>query len=102
MQGRFGVGGVRVLAVVMAALFLASCSKESKWEGVYVNSQDKSELELKPEHKGTLKMGSVSTSELTWEIKGDDKIVVNVPFPIEMFMVTGGLRDQQGTEWKKK
>jgi len=102
MRINFRVGGGWVLAVVMGMLLMGGCSKEGKWEGTYVNSKDKSELELKSEHKGTLKVGAVSTSELSWEIKGDDKIVVNVPYPIEMFKISGGLRDQEGTEWKRK
>ena len=88
--------------LIVAALALTGCGKEAKWEGTYISSKDKSELELKPEHKGTLKVGNVTTSELSWEIKSDEKIVVNVPYPIEMFKISGGLRDQEGTEWKKK
>jgi len=102
MQGMSGLRGWWTAAILASAIVLTGCSKESKWEGSYVNSKDKSELELKPEHKGTLKVGGVTTSELSWEIKSDEKIVVNVPFPIEMFKISGGLRDQEGTEWKKK
>ena len=100
MPGNQGLIGIAVSAVV-AVLALAGC-KQAKWEGVYVSSKDQSTLELMPEHKAVLKVGAVSTPDLSWEVKGDDKIVVNVPFPIEMFRISGGLRDQEGTEWKKK
>ncbi len=91
-----------MFVAILTAFVLVGCSKQAKWEGVYVSSKDQSTLELMPEHKAELKVGAVSTPDLSWEVKGDDKIVVNVPFPIEMFRISGGLRDQEGTEWKKK
>lgn len=90
-----------VLCVALGAIALAGCDKEAKWEGVYVNTKDQSTLELKPEHKAALKMAGVA-GDVTWEIAGDDKITVHAGIPIEMFKTSEGLRDQEGTAWKKK
>ena len=100
---RIRISSAWVLAVLATLLAgrVEGCGK-AKWEGTYISSKDQSQLDLMPEHKAILKVGSVSTPDLSWEEKGEDKIVVHVPFPIEMFRITGGLRDQEGTEWKKK
>jgi len=90
------------VAVWVGVVSLGGCgSKESKWEGVYTNTKEPGTLELKPEHKGTLKMGPTS-GDVTWEIAADDKIIVHALTPIEMFKTSDGLRDQEGTAWKKK
>lgn len=79
---------------------LAGCgSKESKWFGTYTSSQG--QLQLKDDHKGTLTMNGTS-SDITWELVNDQKIIVHFMIPIELFKTSTGLRDQEGTDWKKK
>ena len=35
-----------MLAIVTAVLATTGCSKQSKWEGIYINSKDQTQLEL--------------------------------------------------------
>jgi hypothetical protein len=44
---------------------------------------------------------SGTKGDITWEIAGDDKIIVHIPIPMEMFQTSDGLRDTEGTVWKK-
>ncbi len=86
--------------LAISTLVLAGCgSKESKWFGTYQSAQG--QLQLKDEHKGTLTMAG-TTGDVTWELVNDEKIIVHAIIPIEMFKTSTGLRDQEGTEWKKK
>ena len=79
---------------------LAGCgSKESKWFGTYQSTEG--QLQLKDDHKGTFTTNGMST-DVTWELVNDQKIIVHMGIPIELFKTSTGLRDQQGTEWKKK
>jgi hypothetical protein len=95
----------RTTVLLAMALLLgglsAGCDKDSKWYGTYKNSKDGSTLVLQSEHKGTLdSMGT--KGDLTWEVKGDDKIFVHIAIPIEMFRnADGSLRDEEGTVWKR-
>jgi hypothetical protein len=92
-----------IFRYVILSLFvfaLAGCgSKESKWLGSYQSSQG--QLQLKNDHKATLTMAGTS-NDATWEMVNDDKIIVHFGIPIELFKTSTGLRDQEGTEWKKK
>lgn len=106
--------GTRIPATVMVALallatgLLTACShkddkpadKDAKWLGSYKNSKDGSSLVLQTDHKGTLDMGGTK-GDVTWEVAGDDKIVVHAGIPISMFQTSEGLRDEEGTVWKK-
>jgi len=79
---------------------LAGCgSKESKWFGTYQSTEG--QLQLKDDHKGTFTTNGTS-NDVTWEMVNDEKIIVHLGFPIELFKTSTGLRDQQGLEWKKK
>jgi len=76
-------------------------SADSKWLGTYKNAKDGSTLVLQTDHKGTLDAAG-SKGDITWEISGDDKIIVHAGIPIEMFRNSdGNLRDPEGTDWKK-
>jgi hypothetical protein len=106
---RTRVGSFFVLpALLVAAVLVAGCkgggdkpvNKESKWVGTYKNTKDNSTLVLQNEHKGTLDMAG-QKGEITWEAAGDDKIVVHAGIPISMFQTSDGLRDEEGTIWKK-
>ena len=77
-----------------------SADKQAKWLGTYKNTKDSSTLVLQPEHKGTLDM-SGTKGDVTWEVAGDDKIIVHAAIPISMFQTSDGLRDEEGTVWKK-
>jgi hypothetical protein len=94
---------------LLAGLLVAGCKKDTpkagsgdaKWLGAYKNSKEGSTLVLQPEHKGTLDAAG-QKGDITWEIAGDDKIIVHAGIPIEMFRnADGNLRDQESTEWKK-
>lgn len=75
--------------------------KEAKWLATYKNSKEGGRLTLQADHKGTLEM-SGTKGDITWEVTGDDKIIVHAPFPITMFLTSdGNLRDEEGTVWKK-
>src|SRR5690348_16146087 len=75
-------------------------SSESKWLGTYKNAKDGSTLVLQADHKGTLDAAGTK-GDLTWEVAGDDKIIVHAGIPIEMFRNSdGNLRDQESTDWK--
>src|SRR5215831_2419317 len=105
MSISFRRGTVWVIAFVFAALAMNGCGdKDAKWYGTWVNSADQSTLVIKPEHKASLTaMGN--SSDVTWEptAGADDKITVNIPFPVAMYYQSDGtLRDQQGAIWKKK
>jgi hypothetical protein len=78
----------------------ATKDKEAKWLGSYKNTKENGTLVLQAEHKGTLDM-SGTKGDITWEIAGDDKIIVHIPIPMEMFQTSDGLRDTEGTVWKK-
>jgi hypothetical protein len=74
---------------------------DAKWLGTYKNAKDGSTLVLQTDHKGTLDAAGAK-GDLTWEIAGDDKIVVHAVIPIDMIRNSdGNLRDQEGTDWKK-
>lgn len=78
-----------------------AASADSKWLGTYKSGKDGSTLVLQTDHKGTLDVTGTK-GDLTWEIAGDDKIIVHAGIPIEMFRNSDGtLRDQEGTDWKK-
>src|SRR5262245_48685882 len=90
-------------AVLLAALVLSGCGdKEAKFYGTYDNTKEKGQLVIKAEHKGTLSMGGDPAAEITWEAAGDDKIIVHFGIPMTLFLTSEGLRDQEGTVWKKK
>jgi hypothetical protein len=90
-------------AIALAFIVMNGCgSKESKWEGTYTNTKEEGTLTLQPEHKGTLSMAG-TPGDITWEIAADDKITVHASvMNITMFKAPDGLRDQEGTVWKKK
>jgi hypothetical protein len=77
-----------------------AADKDAKWLGTYKNSKDSSTLVLQTDHKGTLDMAGAK-HDVTWEIAGDDKIIVHAVIPISMFQTSDGLRDEEGTVWKK-
>ena len=86
--------------LTLSTLVLAGCgSKESKWEGTYTSSQG--ELQLKGDHKGSVTVKG-SATDITWEMVNDEKIIVHFGIPMELFKTSTGLRDQEGTDWKKK
>lgn len=103
-----------LVLAVLAGAFLTACGdskakadsdpkqKESKFLGSYKNSKDNSStLVLQTDHKGTLDM-SGTKADVTWEVEGDDKIVVHAGIPISMFLNSdGSLRDEEGAVWKK-
>jgi hypothetical protein len=79
-------------------------NKSAPWEGTYQQqAADKMILSIKPEHKGTLGPAGESPVEISWEVAGDDKIIVHFLVPMTMFRTSdGNLRDQDGSTWKKK
>lgn len=88
---------------LLLPLALTGCpgSKESRWEGTYINSQDHSKIELKGDHKGVLTVGS-QANDITWEVVSDEKIIVHFGIPIEMLKTTDGMTDPQAVSWKKQ
>jgi hypothetical protein len=79
-------------------------SKSAQWEGTYEQqSADKMVISIKPDHKGSFGPAGQAQSEITWEVAGDDKIIVHIPIPMTMFRTSdGNLRDEEGATWKKK
>jgi hypothetical protein len=97
------------VCTVFLMILVTGCNKDNakapsgdaKWLGTYKNSKEGSTLVLGADHKGTLDAAG-QKGDITWEIAGDDKIVVHAGIPIEMFRTSdGNLRDQESTDWKK-
>lgn len=78
--------------------------KSAQWEGNYEQqAADKMILSIKPDHKGSFGPAGQAQSEITWEVAGDDKIILHIPIPMTMFRTAdGNLRDEEGSTWKKK
>ncbi|HSV12844.1 MAG TPA: hypothetical protein VLI90_01195 [Tepidisphaeraceae bacterium] len=111
-----------VTIVSIAAVALVGCSKSdsqtsaggsssagaagdaaSKWLGTYQEQgKDHMVLVLQADHKASMGPAGQAPADITWEVAGDDKINVTMGVPMAMFRTSdGGLRDSEGSTWKK-
>jgi hypothetical protein len=99
---RSAITRLSLFTAVLFAFVLSGCSsKESRWEGTYLNTQDHGKMELKGDHKGVLTMGG-QTSDISWEVVSDEKIIVHFMMEIPMLKTSDGMTDPQGVTWKKQ
>jgi hypothetical protein len=110
-----------ITIVSIAAIALVGCSKSdsqtsaggssastggdaaSKWLGTYEQQgKDHMVLVLQADHKASMGPAGQAPADITWEVAGDDKINVTMGVPMPMFRTSdGGLRDGEGSTWKK-
>ena len=91
-----------LIVALLTAGFAGGCGdKSSKLYGTYKSDKIGGTLVLQQDHKGTLDMTGTK-GDITWELASDDKIIVHIPIPMNLFINSdGSLRDDEGNVWKK-